>query len=116
MIGRRLADVVFGMLPDVELQAGDYWRYVNDDGEPLIAAGSLEQSIAKGNLTGGVWGIACPLGDGWAIGTLRLHTVREHDDGTISVLPGDGSSNSILVTRGDRSWHGYIYNGEWRPV
>jgi hypothetical protein len=37
--------------------------------------------------------------------------VREHEDGTISVLPGDGSSNSILVSRRDKSWHGYIRHG-----
>lgn len=55
--------------------------------------------------------------DGWMIGNLELHTVREHEDGTISVRPGDGSSNSILISgsRG-RKWHGYIEHGIWRTA
>ena len=70
---------------------------------------------AAGNLTDGVWGYYSPDGNG--IGTMAAHTVREHDDGTISVLPGDGSSNSIFHQGGNpnRTWHGYIFSGEWRP-
>jgi hypothetical protein len=40
--------------------------------------------------------------------------VREHEDGTISVRPGDGSSNSILITGHDgEQYHGYIECGVW---
>jgi hypothetical protein len=40
--------------------------------------------------------------------------VREEDDGTISVRPGDGSSNSILLSGAfGKTWHGYIEHGEW---
>lgn len=47
---------------------------------------------------------------------LPVHTVREHEDGTISVRPGDGSSNSILVKQGDgQQWRGYIDHGELTP-
>lgn len=116
MKGRRLPDTRFGDLPD-DVQPGDVWKYVNGhDGGTLLASAVYPDADMSGNLTGGVWGYASPDGNG--IGTLALHTVREHDDGTISVLPGDGSSNSILHTGGSKglTWHGYIYNGEWRPV
>ncbi len=53
---------------------------------------------------------------GFAIAWLRNHTVREHEDGTISVRPGDGSSNSILVIGHDsEQWHGYIEHGRFTP-
>jgi hypothetical protein len=53
---------------------------------------------------------------GGLLANLRAHTVREHDDGTISVRPGDGSSNSILVTRRpEESWHGYVDHNDWQP-
>lgn len=111
--GRRREDVPFGDLPN-DVQPGDYWRYLDREGDgPLVAAQSY---LDGGNLTGGVWGISCP-GTGWSIGTLMAHTVREHDDGTISVRPGDGSSNSILVSgHGRDSWHGYIEHGAWSEV
>jgi hypothetical protein len=50
-------------------------------------------------------------GEGYLIGTLAAHTVREHEDRSISVLPGDGSSNSILISNQRGSWHGFIYAG-----
>lgn len=57
--------------------------------------------------------------------TNGAHHVEEHEDGTISVLPQPGNSNSILVEgwswdAGARaegeplmSWHGYIRHGVW---
>jgi hypothetical protein len=100
-----------GDLPE-DIERGDYWRVLNRTGEPA-------RSNEPSNLTGGVWMVAAPIGDddGFGLGTLTKHTVREHDDGTISVRAGDGSSNSILVSGSHgRSWHGYIEHGEWRPV
>lgn len=49
------------------------------------------------------------------------HEVEEHQDGTISVLPRPGNSNSILISGGNwvedtwrpASWHGYIRHGVW---
>lgn len=106
MQGTRRADVPLGELPD-DPQPGDYWKYVKDDGTPL-------HSDEPSNLTGTVWGIRVPE-KGLSIATLTKHTVREHEDGTISVRPDDGSSNSILVTGPDgKSWHGYIEHGDWR--
>lgn len=106
--GRRRDDVNFFDLPPDDLEHGDYWRYLDrKTGKPM----HVEES---GNLTGGVWGVCCPVIGG--IGLLRLHTVREHEDGTITVAPGDGSSNSILIGDGQRSWHGYIDHGVWREV
>lgn len=45
------------------------------------------------------------LGDGTG---KRGHIVTEHEDGTITVSP------SILITRHDGSWHGYLERGVWR--
>jgi hypothetical protein len=110
--GRRRDDrAEGGLLPD-DMQVGDYWKVLTDDGTPKIVT-------VDGKLTEECWRIVVPIGDeeGFALGNLDHHTVRENEDGTISVLPGDGSSNSILVggSRG-RSWHGYIYSGEFREI
>jgi hypothetical protein len=106
--GRRLPDAPLSSLPE-EIRRGDYWKVVDKSGEPL-------RSDEPGNLTGTVWMVVAPIGDGdgYAIGRLTKHTVREHEDGTISVRAGDGSSNSILISRGDHSWHGYIERGVWQ--
>lgn len=112
MLGRRRPDVRFGDLPD-DVQPGDIWRYLNGDGTPVSATRLHRDHDMSGNLTDGVWGYMPPDGNG--IGTLALHTVREHDDGTVSVRPGDGSSNSILHTGGTngQTWHGYIEHNVW---
>ena len=62
------------------------------------------------NLTGQLWIVMTPNG---LHGVLGAHTVREEEDGSITVAPGDGSSNSILVSNGVESWHGYITRGLW---
>lgn len=107
MQGRRRKDMVQGAFPD-DMQAGDYWKVLNKDGTPA-------ESEEPSNLTGTVWYVVAPKpdGDGFMIGNLTKHTVREHDDGTITVAPSDGSSNSILISRGEISWHGYIDRGRW---
>lgn len=112
MVGRRRPDTPLSCMPD-DIRRGDYWKVLDrESGEPL-------QYEAPSNLTGTSWMVVAPLGDGegFAIGRLTLHTVREHEDGTISVRPGDGSSNSILITRSSsQSWHGYIEHGVWEAV
>lgn len=86
--GRRLQDCE---LPS-DIRAGDFWRVPGKD----------------------YWRAACPMSYGFAIANLINHTVREHEDGTISVRPGDGSSNSILVTgHHGETWHGYIEHGRF---
>ena len=108
MQGRRREDTVFGELPD-DLQPGDYWKYLDRESrEP-------KKSSDPGNLTGTVWGFYAPNGAG--IGTLMKHTVREHEDGTATIAPGDGSSNSVLITgAAGQQWHGYMDRGVWREV
>ena len=110
VVGRRHPDTKEGDLP-ADLQPGDYWKILDADGTP-------KTSTAPSNLTGTCWHVAVPLGVGaeaYSLGNLIQHTVREHEDGTISVLPGDGSSNSILVRRRNESWHGYIRRGVFEP-
>lgn len=109
--GRRLPDTKFGDIPS-GIQAGDYWKYVDDNGSPMKPIPEFPGTGENSNLTGTVWGYYSPDGNG--IGTLMRHTVREEDDGTISVRAGDGSSNSILHTGArDETWHGYIEHGVW---
>ncbi|MGA9860064.1 MAG: hypothetical protein WBQ18_19520 [Solirubrobacteraceae bacterium] len=93
----RGPDVLLGRLPS-DITAGDYWKVVDTDG-----------MLVK-------WLVAVPMSYGFALANLVNHTVREHEDGTISVRPGDGSSNSILVTgHHGEQWHGYIERGEFTP-
>lgn len=118
MKGRRLPDTRFGELPLPldDIQPGDIWKYVNRDGTPTSAKALYPRSEnVAGNLTDCVWGYRSPDGNG--IGTLGLHTVREHDDGTVSIRPGDGSSNSVLHHGGPdgQTWHGYVEHCEWTP-
>ena len=61
----------------------------------------------------GIWYCCTPSGTEGLFGDLRLHTITEHEDGTITVTP------SILVTVSDkgvitRRYHGFLTNGEWR--
>lgn len=115
--GRRLPDTRYGDLPE-GFEPGDYWKYVDDDGVPLSARahcdGANPASPVHQNLEDTMWGFYSPDGNG--IGTLTLHTVREHEDGTISIRPGDGSSNSVLHKGArDVQWHGYVDHGRWEP-
>lgn len=113
--GRRRADCLLGDLPD-DIQIGDYWKIAHADGRPVTPEEYQKRSFPS-NLCGTCWMIAVPnpqskTGEGYLLGNLAAHTVREHEDGTISVRPGDGSSNSILVQGGaDRSWHGFVEHG-----
>lgn len=112
MIGRRLPDLAFADI-HVDLRPGDYWKILD------TGTGEPRKSDRPGNLTGTCWYVVAPIGNkrGYAIGRLEAHTVREHEDGTISVRPDDGSSNSILITGAHgHTWHGYIEHGEWYEV
>lgn len=95
MQGRRREDVIqepdghYGFPED--MAPGDYWKTVHLNGNEE-------------------WYGCTP--SGW-IGSLRAHTIVEHEDGTISVTP------SILVHEGAaerRQWHGYLTNGQWSEV
>lgn len=129
MRGQLLPDAPIGEFPvDYDdLPKGSYWfvtvrrdhpEYprrlnVKDHPEDRRWWGSKDDPRYAGNLTGHVLGIITPDG---RYGMLSIHTVRDNEDGTVSVLPGDGSSNSILVSGGSQpgQWHGYIHEGEWR--
>ena len=55
----------------------------------------------------GVWIVRPP---GRNAGSIPLHEVVEHGDGTITVSP------SILLTDVDGQWHGYLEHGVWREA
>lgn len=112
--GRRRDDCQLGNLPP-DVCVGDYWKIVHADGTALTPEQHQGRSFPS-NLCGTCWMIAVPnpaskTGEGYLLGNLVAHTVRENVDRTISVLPGDGSSNSILVRTGENAWHGYVYDG-----
>jgi hypothetical protein len=106
MQGRRLPDVKWPDLPNEALQPGDYWKCIGID---------LRDTYPS-NLSRNVWQYYSPDGNG--VGTLMAHTVREEDDGTISIRPGDGSSNSVLHSGGNPNliWHGYVEHGVWNEL
>jgi hypothetical protein len=103
--GRRLSDRATYNFD--EMAEGDIFKVLLPSGEP-------DRSKSPTNLTGFVWCFKAP---GGAIGFLTKHTVREHDDGTVSVRQGDGSSNSILIQNPNYpTWHGYIDHNEWKET
>lgn len=109
--GRRRPDTPQTALPE-DIQPGDYWKLLDSDGAPF-------DTPWPGKLTAGDWMIVQPnVEAGYGIGALRHHTVREEEDGTISVRPGDGSSNSIAIAgaAGRPGFHGYIERGVWRDA
>lgn len=107
--GRRRPDTPLGCLPD-DLQLGDYWKCTRpSDGLPVIV------KDCPSNLTNMQWFIYGPKA-GLGCATIPHHTVREEDDGTASIRPGDGSSNSVVVTDGKELWHGYLDHGVWKEV
>lgn len=110
--GRRLSDTVNGNFPLSydELKPGDIWKVLDSETkEPKLV------DDQPSNLTGLAWMCVVPAANGTKMfANLTAHTVREHDDGTISVRAGDGSSNSILVKRlEDETWHGYVEHNIW---
>lgn len=87
------------------LEHGDYWR------EHRVLWTEIAEADPT-NLTHTAWGYYL---EGFGVGYMAHHTVREHEDGTISVLPNDGSSNSILCRKSPDTefFHGYIRRGVW---
>lgn len=124
LIGRRLADSPVNAypIPHDDLQPGDYWLCQTVDGSRLLNVrehpedrgfwGMRDDMRFDQNLTGWVLGVIDPLK---RFGMLSIHTVRIEDDGTVSVRPNDGSSNSILIKRREDEprWHGFIEHGMW---
>lgn len=105
----RLPDLHYNKLHR-EVKACDYWKVLNDEGTPLL-------SEEPSNLTHTIWFVVVPMSYGYAIGRLTKHTVRENDDKTITIKPGDGSSNSVLITgHHGEQWHGYVYDGEFKST
>jgi len=44
-------------------------------------------------------------------GCLKLHTVVEHEDKTITVTPSILISEDMYM----KTWHGFLTKGEWNP-
>lgn len=87
-----------------DLKRGDYWR----------------TCVQENGKQHGEWWICAPnvhSDTGYGVARIPKHTVIEHDDGTITVMPDqarDGHMNSILVMRGQTQiFHGWIKRGYW---
>lgn len=88
----------------INVKPGDYWR----------------AKVQVGEIIKWEWWVCAPNSndsDAYGIGRIPRHTVIEHEDRTISVMPDqarDGHMNSILIMRGTRQiFHGWIKRGYW---
>lgn len=90
MIGRRVHCTPEGYLKGLG-EPGDYGRATSE--------------WAKKYPQQGWWNVVAPDGSACSLNPA-IHTVTEHDDGTISVQP------SIVTT----TWHGWLERGVWRSV
>lgn len=106
MNGRRRPDGT----PVHEMEPGDYGRH-----KVRTEAGSYW-----------AWWLCTPNG---LFGRLSMpedgpkhHHVEEHIDGTITIVPQEDNTNSILVQGvgednfGIIEWHGYIRRGVWESI
>lgn len=92
------------------------------DGEFPAKRGEYSKFIVEKDGTEYVmWFMKSPIGGpSFQIGPKPIgggHEVEENEDGTITVQPQPGNSNSILIRWGsqvEKSWHGYIYKGVWQ--
>lgn len=94
MKGRRVYPNENGWLTD-ELEPGDYGRATN---------------LATQGRPSGWWQVRAPDGSQGSL-SPNLHTVVEHDDGSITVTPSIDFSQ-----RRSNGWHGYLERGTWRSV
>lgn len=92
MIGRRVLPDADGFIPGIN-EPGDYGRVCR----------TLEQVFGIDRQLW--WQVRAPDGSACALNP-GIHTVTEHDDGTITVSPS-------IVTH---SWHGWLERGHWRSV
>jgi hypothetical protein len=84
---------------------------------PRVEDEAYPENPGDYGLVNGEWCVCAPDGGRFMLASVahpdqagNHHEVEVHDDGTISVMPRPGNSNSILSPRG---WHGYIDRGEW---
>lgn len=95
-------------------QPGDYCKVPEGEG-PKRADGKP------------VWYVRDPFGH---VGTLLTHTVEEHEDGTITVMPSildpgeyedfkAGAAEhggAAIIDQNRAGWHGFLERGVWREV
>jgi hypothetical protein len=92
MKGRRLSDADY--LPRAEAQPGDYWKNPED----------------------GFWVLIAPNGISGRLNP-KIHTITQHDDGTITVTPSIVFDKSNPQPQDHLSyWHGHLERGVWRQV
>lgn len=93
MIGRRIPLTPEGYFAPDAGQRGDYGR-INR---------TLEQVYGLENQLW--WQVYAPDGSACSLNPA-IHSVQEHEDGTITVSP------SIVTS----TWHGFLERGVWRSV
>lgn len=88
--------------------------YPNPDG----SWNKLQPGDYVHDLKGGHW-FTCLPGHPELIGDLSLHSIVEHEDGTITVSPSILTGFANPKNDWERkmgSWHGFLERGVWREV
>lgn len=63
----------------------------------------------------GLWYFCTPNGHTGCIDS-KIHSVTEHEDGTVTVAPSISLRQGSLRHGGTELWHGYLERGVWRTV
>lgn len=71
---------------------------------PDAEDGEMDPRICYWKDDQGTWLLYLP---GCGLGSLKGHTVEEHEDGTITASP------SVLMTAGKKTRHGFLRRGMW---
>lgn len=95
MKGRRVMPDAEGWLPNFE--PGDYGRATAPDIKPTSP--------------NSWWQVCAPDGSQGSLDP-KIHTVTEHEDGTITVSP---SLDFSKRERTPGAYHGHLTHGEWKP-
>lgn len=93
MTGKRRDDGT----PEHELAPGDYAKVKNQADFPGWWTVKMPPAKATGK---SYWGHLSP----------KVHSVTEHEDGTITVSPSIHQQNQS----GETLWHGWLERGVWR--
>jgi hypothetical protein len=108
VIGRRVYPTAEGWLDNSEMSApGSYGRV---DIDKIMASSAAAGHPLKPGHPWTHWEVTAPDGHGGRLDP-SIHTITEHEDGTITVSPSIDFSKRVAG-----GFHGYLQRGVWRPV
>lgn len=106
MVGRRVMPLDTGWLPP-NMAPGEYGRV---DVQKVLAAMEAKGHPIKPDHPWTHWEVCAPDGSGGRLDP-KIHTVIEHEDGTITVMPSIDCSQ-----RKPGAFHGWLWRGVWRTA